>query len=71
MVENPGDAVQRWERDNFVKSISCVAILVLLAAESLGLGACLMTGPLGAEEELARRIGVKENRKESENLKGG
>jgi nitroreductase len=59
MVENPGDAVQRWERDNFVKSISCAAMLVLLAAESLGLGACLMTGPLVAEEDLARRIGVK------------
>jgi hypothetical protein len=38
MVENPGDAGQRWERDNFVKSISCVAILVLLVAESQGLG---------------------------------
>jgi nitroreductase len=59
MVEAPGEALQRWERDNLVKSISCVAMLVLLAAESLGLGACLMTGPLVAEEELAKRIGVK------------
>jgi len=59
MQDEPGEAIRRWERDNFVKSISCVAMLVLLAAESLGLGACLMTGPLVAEEELARRIGVK------------
>jgi nitroreductase len=48
-----------WERDNYVKSISCVIMLVLLAAESLGLRACCMTGPLLAEKKIARRIGVK------------
>lgn len=51
-------SLQCWERDNAVKSISCVAILILLAAESLGLGACYMTGPLIAGEELAQITGL-------------
>lgn len=51
-----------WERDSYVKSISCVAMLVLLAAESLGLGACYMTGPLIAEKELASLLGLKKGR---------
>lgn len=45
--------LQSWERDNAVKSISCVAMLILLAAQSLNLGACYMTGPLIAGEELS------------------
>lgn len=59
MLAEAGDEIARWERDNFVKSISGVNMLVLLAAESLGLGACCMTGPLLAEKEIARRIGVR------------
>lgn len=51
-------SLQRWERDNTVKSISCVAMLILLAVESLGLGACYMTGPLIAGEELAQIAGL-------------
>lgn len=43
-----------WERDNSVKSISCVSMLLILAAESLGLNSCYMTGPLLAQEELAQ-----------------
>lgn len=54
--------VELWERDNFVKSISCVAMLILLAAESLGLGGCYMTGPLIAEDLIAREIGIKAGR---------
>jgi len=45
--------LQTWERDNAVKSISCVAMLILLAAQSLNLGACYMTGPLIAVDELS------------------
>ena len=48
--------LQSWERDNAVKSISCVVMLILLAAESLGLGACYMTGPLIAGKELAEAL---------------
>jgi nitroreductase len=33
-------------------------MLILLAAESLGLGACYMTGPLIAGEELAQITGL-------------
>lgn len=51
-----------WERDNYVKSISCVAMLVLLAAESLGLGACYMTGPLIAEKEVGEVVKIKKGR---------
>lgn len=47
-------SLEQWERDNYQKSISCAAMLVLLAAESLGLGGCYMTGPLLAAEELAQ-----------------
>ncbi len=53
------ESIGRWERDNVVKSISCVAMLVLLAAESLDLKACYMTGPLVAERRLAARLGVR------------
>ena len=59
MTEGAGISVQRWERDNFVKSISCVAMLVLLAAESLGLKGCYMTGPLVAGPALAERLGLR------------
>lgn len=45
-----------FERDNHLKSISCVAMLILLAAKARGLGACYMTGPLLAGEELGRII---------------
>ncbi len=54
--------VELWERDNFVKSISCVAMLILLAAESLGLGGCYMTGPLIAEDLIAQELGIKTGR---------
>jgi len=34
-------------------------MLIQLAAQSLGLGACCMTGPLLAETELAQKLGMK------------
>lgn len=58
MIRNPGESLVLWEHDNAIKSISCVAMLVLLAAESLGVGACYMTGPLLAGEELGKCFGV-------------
>ncbi len=62
MAGGPVDGIASWERDTFVKSISCVAMLVLLAAESLGLKACYMTGPLVAGAELAEALGVRNGR---------
>lgn len=62
MMSDPNPDVIHWERDNCVKSISCVAMLVLLAAESLGLGSCYMTGPLIADKELAELIRIKKGR---------
>lgn len=59
MAEGTAEGIARWERDNFVKSISCVAMLVLLAAESLGLKGCYMTGPLIAGAGLAERLGIR------------
>ena len=58
MQTEPDPLLMQWERDNYVKSIACVTMLVLLAATSLGLGACFMTGPLLAEENLNRLAGV-------------
>ena len=48
----------QFERDNYLKSISCVAMLILLAAESVGLGGCYVTGALIAEKELGDLIGI-------------
>lgn len=62
MMKDIDSIIAQWERDNYVKSISCVAMLVLLAAESLGLGGCYMTGPLIAEDEIAKAINVKKGR---------
>lgn len=52
--ENITQEIRLWERDNAVKSISCVTMLILLGAESLGLGACYMTGPLLAQDKLTK-----------------
>ena len=56
------EEIAMWERDNYVKSISCVSMLVLLAAESLGLAGCYMTGPLIAEKALGALINLKPGR---------
>jgi nitroreductase len=52
----------QYDRDNYVKSISCVTMLVLLAAQSLGLGSCFMTGPLLAEKEIGELVHIKRGR---------
>lgn len=62
MVDSASDEIARWERDNYLKSISCVGMLTLLAAESLGLAACYMTGPLLAEKEIGELIKLKRGR---------
>ncbi len=62
MLGSKSNDILHWERDNYTKSISCVAMLVLLAAESLGLGACYMTGPLVAQNEIMELINAKKGR---------
>jgi nitroreductase len=62
LLAEPDETVQSWERDNYVKSISCVVMMVLLAAESLGLGACCVTGALIAEDALLKIVPVKNGR---------
>lgn len=62
MMGTDSSSLSQWERDNLVKSISCVCMLVLLAAESLGLGSCFMTGPLIAEKEIGELIKLKNGR---------
>lgn len=63
MLPEPSHHIARMEEENFVKSISCVAMLILLAAQSLGLASCLATGPLIAEDEIGRIIGLKTGRR--------
>lgn len=58
--EQATDDILSWEHDNLTKSLSCVAMMILLAAESLGLGACYMTGPLLAGKELNGILGLRE-----------
>lgn len=55
--------IEIWEKENSAKSISCAAMLVLLAAESLGLGACYMTGALLAEERFIELVSNKQGRR--------
>lgn len=59
--ENVTEQIAAWEHDNLSKSLSCVAMMILLAAESLGLGACYMTGPLMAGESLNAMLGIRDN----------
>jgi len=60
MLGTSDNEVFLWERDSFVKSIACVSMLILLACESLGLGACYVTGALIAEKEIARLLDLPE-----------
>jgi nitroreductase len=62
MIPGPDPLIAQWERDNFIKSISCVAMLILLAAESVRLGGCYVTGALVAEQELAALINIAPGR---------
>lgn len=62
MIPDPDKELITWERDNYVKSISCVAMLILLAAESLGLGGCYVTGALIAEKEIGELIKIPKGR---------
>ena len=59
--ENASAEILQWDRDNLTKSLSCAAMLILLAAESLDLGACYMTGPLLAGKKLNQVLGLAEN----------
>lgn len=59
--DNASPEILQWDRDNLTKSLSCVAMLILLAAESLNLGACYMTGPLLAGKTLNRVLQLPEN----------
>ncbi len=59
LMEKSEEDINIWERDNYVKSIACVSMLILLAAESLGLGGCFMTGPLIAEDEIKNILNIK------------
>lgn len=63
MLNKADTNIYEWERDSYIKSISCVSMLIILAAESLGLGSCYMTGPLIAEEQISKLINVKSERK--------
>ncbi len=63
MLHEPPENTIRMESENFVKSISCVSMLILLAAQSLGLASCYMTGPLIAEEEISRIVNIKPGRR--------
>jgi nitroreductase len=62
MLKNPDDSIRQWERDSYVKSIAGVALLVVLAAESLGLGSCYMTGPLFAEHDFKKFLNIHDDK---------
>lgn len=59
MLDDTGGTIASWERDNHVKSIAGATMLIQLAATSIGLGSCCMTGPLLAEGEILRCLVIK------------
>jgi nitroreductase len=62
LLKNPDDSIIQWERDSYVKSIASVGLLVVLAAESLGLGSCYMTGPLLAERDIKKLLNIHDDK---------
>jgi len=63
LIDKPDKSILTWERDNYIKSISCVTMLALLAAESLDMAACCVTGALIAEDELCQIFRIKNGRR--------
>lgn len=53
---------ERYDRENHLKSIAGAGLLVQLSATALGLGSCVMTGPLLAHEPLARLLKLPRGR---------
>ncbi|MCP4150549.1 MAG: nitroreductase family protein [bacterium] len=62
MLNNDIPFIDAWEKDNYTKSISCVSILIIMAAESLGLASSFMTGPLIAEKTIMNLIDIRPGR---------
>lgn len=60
MFDDKDGKIAEWERDSYTKSISAVATLILLAAESLDIKTCYMTGPLIAEEKIIPFLKMKQ-----------
>lgn len=52
MLDGPDAWAESFDRENHIKSISNATMALCLAATSLGLAACPMTGPLLARAEL-------------------
>ena len=61
IFEKPNDKLIELERDGVIKSIACVCMLILLAAESLGYGACFVHGACIANSEIIKLLGTKKN----------
>jgi len=59
MFDDKDGKIAEWERDSYTKSISAVATLILLAAESLDIKTCYMTGPLIAEKRIMPLLNMK------------
>ena len=57
MVED--EAIKSWERESYIKSIACLSMIIHQTSHSLGLGSCLMSGPVIAQEQIKQIIKVK------------
>lgn len=62
LLETADPEAEAFDRENHLKSISGATTLIVLAAQSLGLGACPMTGPLLARSELEALFRVPRGR---------
>lgn len=63
MMQDDAPKIVQWEDETYAKSISAVVTYILLANESLGLGACYMTGPLIAETEIKKILDLRSDRR--------
>jgi len=62
MLNERDEKIVEWERDAYTKSISSVVTHILLAAESLDIKTCYMTGPVIAEKKIMLFLNIKPGR---------
>ena len=63
ILDRPNKEIMKLDQETFVKSISCVSMIALLAMESLGYGGCFVDGATIAGEEISKALGLKKRMK--------
>ncbi|MDH4201241.1 MAG: nitroreductase family protein [Spirochaetia bacterium] len=61
-LSDPHDVV-KLDSDGIIKSIACVSMMIILAAESLGYNTCFVHGACIASDEIISELNIKKNKK--------